>query len=141
MEEAPLQNDTQGAGERTKSQMSQADPGAGAPGGHDRRKRARGEQQDFRPRTRAVRARLHGSSRARLREQQPREPRVEAAQVAVTGPCACGPWQLEEQEEEALVSEGRDRGDSARPRSQDRQTQTGRGPAVPGGTSLCAWPP
>lgn len=45
--------------------MPQTDPGAGAPGGHDRRKRARAEQQDFRPRTRGVRARLHGSSRAR----------------------------------------------------------------------------
>ena len=66
---------------------------------------------------------------------------METAQTAVTGDGrACSPWQLEEQEEEALVSEG-DRGDSACPRSQDGQTQTGRGPVVPRGTSLCTWSP
>lgn len=54
------------------------------------------------------------------RKQKSQEPSVETAQTAVTGEGrARGPRQLEEErEEEALVLEGRDRGDSARPRSQ-----------------------
>lgn len=117
----------------------QTDPSAGAPGGHDHRKHARtpsSRASSHEPK-RSENTSARQLTRARLRKQQSQEPRVEAAQMAATGDGrASGPGQLEGQEEEALVSEGRDCGDSARPRSQDRQTQTGRGPVVPGGTSL-----
>ena len=53
------------------------------------------------------------------RKQKSQEPSVETAQMAVIGEGRTrNPWQLEEREEEALDSEGRDRGDSTRRRSQ-----------------------